>query len=156
MVLLLPARSAGGRPGTGESGGGVSSASSQVEAARSRQDAELAKLNRRLDETIVPYGTAREREEADHRRSMARGMAAPEAAERASFKAKAGRVDRSDLVDAIRDGDVDLDELDARVDEIGRVDAAGSCDGFHDSADRSRLRLEFDADLLRVERRLPD
>ena len=77
-------------------------------------DDELAELNRQFAETIVAYGTAKEKNELEDKRSRAVAAPASAAASRLSYLAKkGGRVNlgRKDLVAALESGDVDLAAL---------------------------------------------
>ncbi|MGH0028349.1 MAG: vWA domain-containing protein [Myxococcota bacterium] len=81
-------------------------------------DAELARLNQALGETVVAWGDAGERAEIEAKRG--RALAAPEAAaaSRLAYLAKTGgkvNSGRADLVDAVKDGTVDPKTLDADV-----------------------------------------
>ncbi len=77
-------------------------------------DEELAKLNRALSETVVPYGAAEERAELEAKRDRAAEAPPATVASRLGFLSKlGGRVNagRADLVDAIASGATSLDDI---------------------------------------------
>jgi hypothetical protein len=83
-------------------------------ATRTPQDDELAALQRALAETMIAWGSAGEQAELEAKRRTA--ASAPEAAsaDRLGYLAKTGgRVNagREDLVDAVKEGRVELDAL---------------------------------------------
>jgi hypothetical protein len=74
-------------------------------------DDELARLNAALSETVLPYGGAAERRALEDKVANARMAPAPSAASRLSYLEKSGgkvNSGRSDLVDALKSGEVDL------------------------------------------------
>ena len=74
-------------------------------------DDELAKLGRELAATVVPWGDADERRELEEKVERSLEAPAPKSASRLSYLAKRGgraNLGRADLVDAYREGDVDL------------------------------------------------
>jgi hypothetical protein len=78
------------------------------------QDAELASLNRALSDTVIAWGNASEQAELEGKRREALAAPAPSAASRLAFLAKtSGRVNagREDLVDAVKEGRVELDRV---------------------------------------------
>jgi Mg-chelatase subunit ChlD len=78
------------------------------------QDAELASLNRALAGTVIAWGSAGEQAELEHKRAEALAAPAPASADRLAYLAKTGgRVNagREDLVDAVKEGRVKLDEV---------------------------------------------
>ncbi|MFW6133647.1 MAG: vWA domain-containing protein [Planctomycetota bacterium] len=100
-------------------------ASGGVETVATPYDEELAELNSELTATNVYYGKAGARRKAERADAeLATGMKAPAAADRAEFVAGAGGGKASaagetaapsgakDLVDAVREGDVELSEVD--------------------------------------------
>ena len=79
-------------------------------------DRELATLNSDLVETVVVYGTAAEKAKAKELNRRAGSIAsAPVAAERADFAAKTGKAGTRDLVAAVGDGTVKLDDVDTKL-----------------------------------------
>jgi hypothetical protein len=77
-------------------------------------DDELARLNAALSETVLAYGAADERRALLEKVARAAEAPAPSAASRLSYLEKAGgelNTGRSDLVDAVRNGDVELDAV---------------------------------------------
>ncbi|HVN39265.1 MAG TPA: hypothetical protein VMW19_13945 [Myxococcota bacterium] len=78
------------------------------------QDAELASLNRALADTVIAWGNAGEQAELEAKRHEALSAPAPSAASRLAYLAKtSGRVNdgREDLVDAVKEGRVELDHV---------------------------------------------
>lgn len=86
-------------------------------------DGELARAAADLDATAMVYGAAHRREKARSELLLAAGAPAAESADRAACKAAAGRYRADDLVDAVREGKVDLKDLDesALPDELRGV-----------------------------------
>jgi hypothetical protein len=83
-------------------------------AVNAPQDAELARLNRALADTVIAWGSAREQAELESKREAALAAPAPAAAARLSYLGKSGgRVNagREDLVDAVKEGTVELDDV---------------------------------------------
>ena len=79
-------------------------------------DEDLSRLNRELAATALPYGDEGQQEEIREKLRRSLSAAAPAAASRLSYLAKAGgklNSGRRDLVDAVKDGLVDLDPLPA-------------------------------------------
>ena len=78
------------------------------------QDTELASLNRALAGTVIAWGSAGEQAELEGKRREALATPPPSAASRLAYLAKTGgRVNagREDLVDAVKEGRVELDHL---------------------------------------------
>ena len=78
-------------------------------------DARLAALSEELAGTVLPYGDASEQRELRHKLRLAAEAPAPAAAARLSYLDKSGEgavSGRADLVDAVKNGKVKLDELD--------------------------------------------
>jgi len=73
-------------------------------------DAELQTLNAELADTVLGFGTAEDKARSDEKVRTRRAMASPAAAAAASYSAKAGRLNREDLVTAI-EGGLSLDEV---------------------------------------------
>ena len=93
------------------------------------QDTEIAKLNAELNKTYVAYGSAGKEGEARQRAQDANAATAAPAvvAERSAAKASANyRNSKWDLVDAVKDGKVDLDKMeDAELpEEMKQMDRA--------------------------------
>jgi flavin-binding protein dodecin len=83
-------------------------------ALASPMDGELAKLNVDLADTIVAWGGKRERAELETKRRQALSASAPAAVSRLGYLAKTGgraNSGRSDLLDAVKSGEVDAREL---------------------------------------------
>jgi hypothetical protein len=81
-------------------------------------DDELARLNRDLADTVVAWGDGEEQAELEQKRARALAAPAPAAASRLGFLAKLGgyaNSGRADLVDAVKDGNADLDEVPAEM-----------------------------------------
>jgi Mg-chelatase subunit ChlD len=74
-------------------------------------DAELAKLNGLLEETVVPFGSVSRRTEYKDRKEKISGMAPALAAERAAYKSREADMGAYDLIDALRSGAVRLEDL---------------------------------------------
>jgi hypothetical protein len=92
-------------------------------------DAELARLNAELGSTVVATGSVEERKATDRRLEARAAMAAPMAAEAASYYAKAERLAEQDLVDLEAAAQQkEVDKLRARPAEapkalVGKTDA---------------------------------
>ncbi|HZO09529.1 MAG TPA: VWA domain-containing protein, partial [Myxococcota bacterium] len=83
-------------------------------AVTAPQDAELARLNRALADTVIAWGNAGEQAELESKRAAALAAPAPSAAARLAYLGKSsGRVNagREDLVDAVKEGLVELDAV---------------------------------------------
>ena len=83
-------------------------------AVTAPQDAELARLNRALADTVIAWGNAGEQAELESKREAALAAPAPAAAARLAYLDKSGgRVNagREDLVDAVKEGRVELDAV---------------------------------------------
>jgi hypothetical protein len=83
-------------------------------ALETPHDADLARLNAELGDTVVAYGGASDRAEIEAKRNRALAADAPAAASRLGFLAKTGgRVNsgKADLLDALNEGMVALDEV---------------------------------------------
>ncbi len=79
-------------------------------------DEELARVNRSLSATVVPWGRAEEQAELVAKAEGALAAPAPAAAERLAFLEKSGgraNLGRRDLVDAVKDGAVDAKNVPA-------------------------------------------
>ena len=88
--------------------------SGDVQVVKTPFDKDLAELNGKLTDTVVVYGTAAEQRLAVAQNSTARGMAkeAPgAAADRAVNGLLTGRAGNGDLVQAVADGEVKLEEV---------------------------------------------
>lgn len=93
----------------------------QIAAAPAPQDKELAQLGARLNQTYLPYGDAKKRMEAAQRQAAQDANAAQSASGVAAARVvvKASSLYRNtdwDLVDAISEGKVELDDL--KADEL--------------------------------------
>jgi hypothetical protein len=83
-------------------------------AVTAPQDAELARLNAALADTVIAWGSASEQAELESKREAALAAPAPSAAARLAYLEKSGgRVNagREDLVDAVKEGRVELDAV---------------------------------------------
>jgi hypothetical protein len=74
-------------------------------------DEELSGMNILLEETVVPYGTAEKRKTYEDRRDKVSSMAPSMAAERAAYKSAGADMGTYDLIDALKEGCVELDKL---------------------------------------------
>jgi len=75
-------------------------------------DKELAALNSEMGTTLLPYGSAEERETVITYQRKSEAMAPAVQAERAKFSAGSHYVAKKDLVDALKNKEVKLEELD--------------------------------------------
>jgi hypothetical protein len=78
-------------------------------------DEELAALSRDLHGTVVLWGDVSKRETEEASLGRLEALAPAVAADRADFKARGGRMSASDLVDAVRSGDVSLEDIDSEL-----------------------------------------
>jgi Mg-chelatase subunit ChlD len=104
-------------------------------------DEDLSRLNRKLAATALPYGDEGQKEEIRAKLQRSLSAAAPAAASRLSYLAKAGgklNSGRSDLVDAVKDGLVDLDALPG--DELLPAEMRGMSDTEQKTYLRQRTR----------------
>lgn len=76
-------------------------------------DKDLAALNSELGKTLVPYGGERERGDLMAYQHKSEAMAPAVQAERAKFNAGSLSVSKSDLVDAVKNKEVKLDDIGA-------------------------------------------
>jgi Mg-chelatase subunit ChlD len=74
-------------------------------------DAELAKINTELSKTTLVFGDKRTQEKGAAQKEVNAKLAAPAAADRASFYGYAGRGASYDLLENIKKGDVKLEKL---------------------------------------------
>jgi len=74
-------------------------------------DNELAELNSELGKTLVPYGGEKERDSLIAYQAKSEAMAPAVQAERAKFNARSLSVSKSDLVDAVKNNKVKLEEV---------------------------------------------
>lgn len=74
-------------------------------------DEGLSRLNMMLEETVVPYGSAAKRKSYEDRKEKVTAMAPSMAAERAAYKSVDAYMGGYDLIDALEEGSVELDEL---------------------------------------------
>lgn len=75
-----------------------------VQAIATPYDAELQALNAAIADTVVGYGSAQAQERSRMKVRQRHAMKSAEAAAAASFSAKAGRLNREDLVTAVEEG----------------------------------------------------
>jgi len=81
-------------------------------------DEELSRLNMMLEDTVVAYGSAEEKEKSARRKEKLSTLAPSIAAERAAYKSVESEIGASDLIDALNNESVDLGSLkDARLQE---------------------------------------
>jgi hypothetical protein len=83
-------------------------------AVSAPQDADLARLNRALADTVLAWGDAREQAELEGKKHEALAAAPAASADRLAYLAKTGgRVNagREDLVDAVKEGRVDVNTV---------------------------------------------
>jgi hypothetical protein len=113
-------------------------------------DEDLSRLNRELAATALPYGDERQQEEIRAKLRHSLSADAPTAASRLSYLAKAGgklNSGRGDLVDAMKDGLIDLDALpdDELLPEEMRGMSAGEQKAYlqRRSAERQQIREEI-------------
>jgi Mg-chelatase subunit ChlD len=80
-------------------------------------DDELAKLNKRIGETLIPYGDADLRREVAAKQAFAESAPASAAADRLSYNAKTkkGVQGRGELLDALASNEVKLESIDKKV-----------------------------------------
>ena len=74
-------------------------------------DEELSRMNMLLEETVIPYGSAEERKSYAKRRDKVSAMAPSMAAERAAYKSAGADMGTYDLIDALSEGSVELEDL---------------------------------------------
>lgn len=104
-------------------------------------DEDLSRLNRELAATALPYGDEGQKEEIREKLERSLSAAAPAAASRLSYLSKAGgklNSGRSDLVDAVKEGLVDLDAL--PTDELLPAEMRGMSDTEQESYVRQRIK----------------
>ncbi len=122
--------------------------SGNVAVIRTPMDEKLAELNRRIGETLIPYGSAELRREVGAKQAMAESAPAPAAADRLSYNA---RTDKSvqgggELLDALASNalkreDIKPKDLPTELQKLsgeeldGRIAKAGK--------DRAALRKEI-------------
>ncbi len=81
-------------------------------------DEELSRLNLMLEDTVVAYGSAKEKEKSAKRREKVSAMAPAVSAERAAYKSAESEIGAYDLIDALKSGRVDLSSVeDAKLPE---------------------------------------
>jgi hypothetical protein len=83
-------------------------------ATATPMDDELARLNRSLAATVLPYGSKTDKDEVKGKVAASLAAPAPAAAERLAYLSKSGgraNLGRADLVDAVREGTVDPSKL---------------------------------------------
>jgi Mg-chelatase subunit ChlD len=79
-------------------------------------DDELAKLNKKIGETLIPYGDADLRREVAAKQAFAENAPVSAAADRLSYNAKTKKVvqGRGELLDALASNEVKLDNIDKK------------------------------------------
>lgn len=74
-------------------------------------DAELTTLNSKLEGTVLAYGDRETKDKADTRKEAMKEMASTVAVERAAYKSSSKGVSSYDLIDAIREKKVNLEQM---------------------------------------------
>ena len=79
-------------------------------------DKELSRLNERIGATLIPYGDSKQQAEVHAKYAMAASAPVAAMADRLSYNSKTGKVvqGRGELVDALNDKRVKLDEIDQK------------------------------------------
>src|SRR5437016_7912377 len=79
-------------------------------------DDELAKLNKKIGETLIPYGDAALQREVAAKQAFAESAPASAAADRLSYNARTGKAvqGRGELLDALANNEVKLDAIDRK------------------------------------------
>jgi len=79
-------------------------------------DKELSRLNERIGATLIPYGDSKQQAEVHAKYAMAASAPVAAMADRLSYNSKTGKVvqGRGELVDALNDKTVKLDEIDQK------------------------------------------
>ena len=80
-------------------------------------DKELARLNERIGDTLIPYGDSKLQSEVHAKRAMAAAAPAAAIADRLSYNSKTGGrgiQGRGELVDALNDGEMKLEQIDPK------------------------------------------
>jgi len=85
-----------------------------MSSVRTPLDDDLAELGVRLEETVVAYGDSESISDMKERTGKVKKMAAPAAAERAAYRSKDMGAGTHDLVDAVRFGNVKLEEIEEK------------------------------------------
>jgi len=86
----------------------------QMQVVETPMDAELAKLNREMGATLVPYGSASVQAGVRSKQAFAESVSAPAAADRLAYNASTGKAGQGegDLLDSLKAGNVTLEKLD--------------------------------------------
>ncbi len=108
-------------------------------------DAKLRELGNALNSTVMAYGSSTDKANSAFKMSNRARMAAPAAAEAASFSAKSKRMNKEDLLGALDDG-VDIDsiaeeELPTELQNLGKDARKGYV--AKQQAERKRLQAEI-------------
>ncbi len=74
-------------------------------------DREIAELSAKLEETVVAYGSSETIAASEEKALKVKHMAAPAAAERALYKSRHDELSSWNLVDAVKKGSVELEEI---------------------------------------------
>jgi Mg-chelatase subunit ChlD len=82
-----------------------------VAAVKTPYDEKLAEINRELAGSTLAYGGRDLRRAGEGKAAAARALAPAEAADRAGFSSKAGRVATYDLIDAVKEKRVKLEDV---------------------------------------------
>ena len=79
-------------------------------------DDELARLNKKIGATLIPYGDAALQREVAAKQAFAESAPASAAADRVSYNARTGKAvqGRGELLDALANNEVKLDEIDQK------------------------------------------
>jgi len=92
------------------------SQSGNVAVISTPMDKELSRLNERIGATLVPYGDSKVQAEVHAKYAAAKSAPVPAMADRLTYNSKTGRAvqGRGELVDALNDNTLKLDEIDQK------------------------------------------
>jgi Mg-chelatase subunit ChlD len=92
------------------------SQSGNVAVISTPMDKELSRLNERIGATLIPYGDSKLQAEVHAKYAMAASAPVAAMADRLTFNSKTGRAvqGRGELVDALNDNTLELDEIDQK------------------------------------------
>jgi Mg-chelatase subunit ChlD len=92
------------------------SQSGNVAVISTPMDKELSRLNERIGSTLIPYGDSKLQAEVHAKYSMAASAPVSAMADRLSYNSKTGKAvqGRGELVDALNDKTLELDEIDQK------------------------------------------
>jgi Mg-chelatase subunit ChlD len=114
-----------------------------VVAVKTPFDGELAKLNKELTGTAVVYGGEGKRDMARRKLGAAKALPEAEAAPRASYFAKAGRVATDDLLDDIKAKRVKLEDVKDKdlPEELKKLKTVKERKEYLDKLDKKRAEI---------------